>query len=67
MSQENFKPGDEVQHKSGGPKMIVTEVGELITCRWFEEIKGVKRTTSDKFQPFELKQYKKPGAGFHTI
>ena len=38
MSAENFKLGDVVQLKSGGPSMTVTYVGSENTlyCKWFE-------------------------------
>ncbi|MDP4200372.1 MAG: DUF2158 domain-containing protein [Bacteroidota bacterium] len=37
MANQTWKEGDEVWHKSGGPKMVVDEVsaqGLTITCKW---------------------------------
>ena len=37
MANEDFKVGDVVQLKSGGPKMTVNRVdGDEISCEWFE-------------------------------
>jgi uncharacterized protein YodC (DUF2158 family) len=37
---EEFKPGDVVQLRSGGPFMTVSSVGgEQVTCVWFEKTK----------------------------
>jgi uncharacterized protein YodC (DUF2158 family) len=34
----DFKPGDVVQLKSGGPLMTVSTVcGEVLTCEWFDD------------------------------
>lgn len=38
MSKDDFAPGEEVKHKSGGPKMIYTgedEKGEAM-CEWMD-------------------------------
>ena len=41
----SFKIGDLVRIKSGGPMMVVTEVGEnqdgkpIVTCKWIDEDK----------------------------
>jgi uncharacterized protein YodC (DUF2158 family) len=32
---DTFKIGDVVQLKSGGPKMTVVAIGELVRCAWF--------------------------------
>jgi uncharacterized protein YodC (DUF2158 family) len=56
MSDE-FKAGDLVQLKSGGPKMVVEQVGEdfgrrkRVWCNWFD---GNKKS-SDTFAPEQLK------------
>jgi uncharacterized protein YodC (DUF2158 family) len=35
---DQFKPGDVVMLKSGGPQMTVTEVdGDRTFCQWFDE------------------------------
>ncbi len=53
---DEFKAGDVVQLKSGGPKMTITSVGEyygtpMIYCMWFD---GPKEQ-SGKFPPDTLK------------
>lgn len=56
MAAENFKPGDVVQLKSGGPRMTVTETGrdiaqrEMVYCVWFEG----KIKKEDAFPPATL-------------
>lgn len=41
MTQQKFKAGDEVQHKSGGPKMVVRAYepkdGEDVICEWMNK------------------------------
>jgi len=38
MSEQKFKIGDAVQHKSGGPKMIVKDFHEQeVICEWFDK------------------------------
>lgn len=51
MSEE-FKPGDVVRLKSGGPKMTVTEVGEEVYCEWFDD---KKEPQGRGFSPTSLK------------
>ena len=39
---DTFKAGDEVRHKSGGPKMVVTgDAGpmmpRMVNCEWIEQ------------------------------
>ena len=42
-----FKKGDIVQLKSGGPAMIVTgQTGETVQCLWYGEIADDVRTGS---------------------
>lgn len=54
---DQFKPGDVVKLKSGGPAMTVNAVGEQfgggirVWCDWFE---GSKKFSSD-FEPSALK------------
>jgi uncharacterized protein YodC (DUF2158 family) len=53
---DEFKAGDIVQVKSGGPKMTVREIGTAngmptVWCIWFEDKKRVKGT----FPPALLK------------
>jgi uncharacterized protein YodC (DUF2158 family) len=41
MIEQKFKIGDEVQHKSGGPKMVVKEYepkdGGEVVCEWMNK------------------------------
>jgi uncharacterized protein YodC (DUF2158 family) len=41
MAEQKFKVGDEVIHKSGGPKMVVKGYeppdGEEVLCEWFDK------------------------------
>lgn len=54
---DQFKPGDVVMLKSGGPKMTVNDVGPdfggkpKVWCTWFE---GPKKF-NDAFEPTSLK------------
>jgi uncharacterized protein YodC (DUF2158 family) len=66
MTEDRFKPGDSVRHKSGGPKMIVVEYGDYtegrrVHCRWFEE--GTK-VTEAYFIDAELEAHQAAGARF---
>ena len=59
MATKTWKIGDIVWHKSGPPKMVVSDVGsESITCRW--NLKG--EFTHDEFLPDELTD-KNPNPG----
>jgi uncharacterized protein YodC (DUF2158 family) len=55
---DNFKAGDIVQLKSGGPKMTVTQAGEdstgalTVWCSWFEG----KMQKGGTFPPEALKR-----------
>jgi len=56
-----FKPGDQVQLKSGGPVMTVvgdsdTTQGDVL-CRWFDDKNVVQEHT---FTDPELKTYERP-------
>lgn len=56
--QQEFKPGDVVQLRSGGPAMTVdgiSEIGEII-CVWFEGSKKNK----DMYSSASLKRYEPP-------
>ena len=53
-----FKKGDVVRLKSGGPKMTVSSVGshadtggpeEGVICVWFDVVKGVQKHQSELF------------------
>lgn len=41
MIEQKFKRGDEVQHKSGGPKMVIRAYepkdGEDVICEWMNK------------------------------
>ena len=53
-TEQKFKIGDEVRHKSGGPKMVVKGyAGEEVICEWFDQ-----STLHEKaFHPDTLKKY----------
>lgn len=56
MSQQSFKPGDQVQLKSGGPKMtILRETGDrrAWVCAWFVGSKNEQAS----FEAAALKNY----------
>lgn len=57
MASEEFKVGDVVKLKSGGPKMTATTVGDkygtpTVWCTWFE---GTKKQDGD-FPPDALEK-----------
>jgi uncharacterized protein YodC (DUF2158 family) len=59
-----YKAGDVVHLKSGGPKMTVTEVrmwnGKMrVWCEWFSGDKN----SSDSFPPESLKPVEQTGSG----
>jgi uncharacterized protein YodC (DUF2158 family) len=57
----NFKKGDGVVLKSGGPKIVVEDIAQelevqpLITCRWFDS-KNVIRCASFPPETLELSE-----------
>lgn len=56
MAKAQFKLGDFVQLKSGGPKMVIEsyyEYGDNYMCTWFS---GTKHNTH-QFQSVALKPY----------
>jgi uncharacterized protein YodC (DUF2158 family) len=62
MAQQRFKTGDEVQHKSGGPKMVVRvyepKDGEEVICEWMnKEHMPVEKA----FHQDVIKYYQAPG------
>jgi uncharacterized protein YodC (DUF2158 family) len=59
-----FKPGDAVQHKTGGPKMIYIGQDDLqqCICTWMS---GSKKQT-DTFHVAELAHYEGSGPMFTT-
>lgn len=64
MSNKKFKIGDEVQHKSGGPKMVVKDYepkdGEYATCEWFDNSQNPKEKS---FHQDTLRPYERSGSG----
>ena len=59
--ENEFKPGDEVQHKTGGPKMIYVDeaFGGDALCQWMAN--GELKTASIPF--VALKKYEHPLKG----
>jgi uncharacterized protein YodC (DUF2158 family) len=63
---DEFKPGDVVELKSGGPKMTVAKIGPVamgsskleVWCEWFD---GSKKT-KDHFMPASLQISSDPRA-----
>ncbi len=55
LSMAQFKPGDVVRLKSGGPSMTVEKIGAegWIVCNWFAEGKELKTGTfvADALEP----------------
>lgn len=67
MTSQKFKTGDEVQHKSGGPKMVIKgyepKDGEEVVCEWFD-----KNTPREKaFHQDVLKPYDPPRVRISAI
>jgi uncharacterized protein YodC (DUF2158 family) len=59
---EQFKPGDQVQLASGGPKMTVKWVGEsygepAIACVWFNKDKDGDKPMEHTFPPAALRRF----------
>ena len=68
MELKDFKPGDLVQVKSGGPVMTVEKTGtsatfgeDFVSCVWFEKV-GNKQIAQDRsFAPALLEKIEKAG------
>ena len=65
--EQQFKAGDTVKLKSGGPVMTVVQFGSFVMgtvegykCRWFDE---KNKLTEDVFTEAELTAYSKPKGG----
>lgn len=63
MSDGDFKNGDIVQLKSGGPKMTIISIGEYTSlggtganCSWFIQDKAPWKKDSDVFPLHALKK-----------
>ena len=64
MSGE-FKLGDRVRHKTGGPHMIITDLeSDHVWCRWMDK-SGHAQTNS--FIPEELEHVEKPKPGLGAV
>lgn len=64
MGEDELTVGDEVQHKTGGPKMIYTgksQTGDAI-CEWFD-----KGRRQDAFAFSALQRYEAPRAFVGTV
>lgn len=61
-TNQKFKRGDEVQHKSGGPKMVVKAYepkdGEDVVCEWMnrDDMPVEKAFHQDVLCPYEPPQ-----------
>lgn len=67
-----FKAGDVVQLKSGGPRMTVSMVGDYtrsggpvngVLCVWFETVKGVQKREEHVFDAVVLEPAPSRGSG----
>lgn len=59
MAEQEFKPGQMVRHKAGGPKMAVVDMAEYglggemkVKCTWMEGNKKYEET----FEPATLER-----------
>lgn len=71
MDETEFKPGDLVRVKSGGPIMTVEQVGktamleeDAVWCVWFEKVGNKQVAQKDTFAPVVLEMAEKPRAAF---
>lgn len=60
-----FKPGDLVRLKSGGPRMTIEQVGEQamtegVWCVWFEQVGNKQVVKRETFSPVVLEPASKP-------
>ena len=66
-SNLEFKAGDLVRVKSGGPIMTVKRVGknmaeeEVVWCVWFEKIGSRQVAQEEQFVPVVLEKAERPG------
>ena len=60
-----FKPGDIVQLKSGGPQMTVEQVGKTSITN--EKVGSKQVVQRDTFPPFALKHYERPSVGVVSV
>ncbi len=73
MDTTEFKPGDIVQVKSGGPIMTVEKVGktamfdeESVWCVWFEKVGNKQVAQRETFVPTVLNKAEKPSGPFYV-
>ncbi len=65
----DFRLGDLVRLKSGGPLMTVEQVGQTsladvgVWCVWFEKVSGKQVVGRDTFAPVLLERSEKPASG----
>lgn len=71
MDVTEFKPGDLVRVKSGGPVMTVEQVGktamleeDAVWCVWFEKVGNKQVARKDTFAPVVLEKAEKARAAF---
>jgi len=71
MDETEFKPGDLVRVKSGGPIMTVEQIGktamleeDAVWCVWFEKVGNKQVAQKDTFAPVVLEKAEKPRAAF---
>lgn len=69
-----FKPGDIVQLKSGGPEMTIKHVGKQnysddlgVWCVWFEKVGSRQEIKEYTFDPVVLKPYESPYTSLGTL
>ena len=73
-SATEFKPGELVQVKSGGPVMTVELVGtsamygeEMVRCVWFEKVGNKQVPQTHGFAPVVLEKVEKPRTSHSAI
>jgi uncharacterized protein YodC (DUF2158 family) len=71
MDGNEFKPGDLVKVKSGGPVMTVEQVGitamleePAVRCVWFEKVGNKQVPQKETLSPVVLERAEKPRASF---
>jgi uncharacterized protein YodC (DUF2158 family) len=74
MDATEFKPGDLVRVKSGGPLMTVEQLGDsatygedFVACVWFEKVGNKQVALKHTFSPVVLEKAEKPGPSFSYI
>lgn len=74
MDETEFKPGDLVRVKSGGPIMTVEQIGktamleeDAVWCVWFEKVGNKQVAQKDTFAPVVLEKAEKPRAAFSAL